>query len=83
MMDDQSGSDYWASATTVALKRMIDTESNGVKPGENIPEAARACVINVKIYTPESKVELRYRRPKHSPHLKHGSDEWESDIMSY
>ncbi|CAG7977181.1 unnamed protein product [Penicillium salamii] len=83
MMDDQSGGDYWASATTAALKRMIDTESNGVKPGENIPEAARACVINVKIYTPESKVELRYRRPKHSPHLKHGSDEWESDIMSY
>ncbi|OQD92557.1 hypothetical protein PENSOL_c040G07762 [Penicillium solitum] len=72
--------DYWASATTVALKRLIDIESTGVKPGDIIPESARAYWVNVKIQSEGSRVELRYRRP---PYLKHGSHEWEKNSINY
>ncbi|KGO52607.1 hypothetical protein PEX1_046290 [Penicillium expansum] len=75
--------DYWLSATAVALKRLIEVESAGVKPGDIIPEAARAYSVNVKIQSEESKVELRYRRPQDVPHRKDGSDEWEIDSMNY
>ncbi|KAJ5506018.1 hypothetical protein N7453_004975 [Penicillium expansum] len=75
--------DYWLSATAVALKRLIEVESAGVKPGDIIPEAARAYSVNVKIQSEESKVELRYRRPQYVPHRKDGSDEWEIDSMNY
>ncbi|CAI7674857.1 unnamed protein product [Penicillium palitans] len=75
--------DDWASAATVALKRLIDMESNGVKPGDVIPESARAYWINVKIHSEESRVELRYRRPPYESHLRHGSHKWEKNSIEY
>lgn len=83
IMQKRPGDDYWTSATTVALKRLIDVESAGVKPGDIIPETARAYLVNVKIQSEESKVELRYRRPQHMSQSKHGGDEWESDSINY
>ncbi|KAJ5945038.1 hypothetical protein N7516_005206 [Penicillium verrucosum] len=80
IMDKRPEDDYWASATTVALKRLIDIESTGVKPGDIIPESARAYWVNVKIQSEESRVELRYRTPQL---LKHGSHEWEKNSMNY
>lgn len=83
IMHKRPGDDYWISATTVALKRLIDVESIGVKSGNIIPEAARAYLVNVEIQHKESKVELRYCRPRYVPHSRHGGDEWESDSMNY
>ncbi|KAK9847502.1 Fungal transcriptional regulatory protein [Penicillium brevicompactum] len=75
IMDKRPEDDYWASATIVALKKLIDIESTGVKPGDIIPKSARAYWVNVKMQSEGSKVELRYRRPPYESHLKHGSYE--------
>ncbi|KAJ5479061.1 hypothetical protein N7530_004570 [Penicillium desertorum] len=83
IMHSRPGDGYWLCATTVALKRLIDVESTGVKPGDIIPKAARAYLVNVNIRTDESKVKLRYRRPQYVSHSKHGGDEWEGETMNY
>jgi hypothetical protein len=75
--------DYWASAATVALSRLIDIESTGVKPGDIIPQSARAYWVKVNIQSEESMVELQYRRPPFESLLKHGGHEWEKDSMNY
>ncbi|KAJ5515931.1 hypothetical protein N7527_007491 [Penicillium freii] len=80
IIDKRSEDDYWASATTVALKKLIDIESTGVKPGGIISESARAYCVNVKIQSEGSSVGLRYRRP---PYLKYGSQDWERNSMNY
>ncbi|KAJ5159274.1 Protein of unknown function DUF3468 [Penicillium coprophilum] len=78
-----TGDDYWVSATTLALKRLISIESRGVKESDTIPEAARAEFVNMNVQSGDSKVELRYRRPWNTSHSKYNSDEWESDTMYY
>lgn len=60
------------------LDKMIDLESNGVKQGDNIPEASRVDLLDVKIRSRESKVELRYHRPGDMLHSKKDCDKWES-----
>jgi hypothetical protein len=78
-----TGDDYWVSATTLALKRLISVESSGVEEGHIIPEAARAESVNVSIQSGGSKVKLRYRRSRCMSHPKNGINEWESDAMYY
>ncbi|OQE41417.1 hypothetical protein PENCOP_c005G00661 [Penicillium coprophilum] len=71
IMDKRREDDYWASATIVALKRLIDIESTGVKPGNIIPQSARAHWVKVKIESGEFRVELRYRgiEGRHTSHI--------------
>ncbi|KAJ5040795.1 hypothetical protein NUH16_011087 [Penicillium rubens] len=83
IMHRRPGDGYWLCATTVALKRLIDVESTAVKPGDIIPKASRAYLVNVNIRAEESKVKLRYRRPQYVSHSKHGGDEWEDETMNY
>jgi hypothetical protein len=80
LLDQWTGKDYWVSATTLSLKRLVYVESHGVKQGNNIPESARVDCIDVKIRTEESKVELRYHRPSHP---KKDCDNWEDESMYY
>jgi hypothetical protein len=61
--------DYWTSATTMALKKLVDIESTGVKLRDIIPESARAYWVNVKIQSEDIRVELRYRRPPYESNL--------------
>ncbi|CAG7920752.1 unnamed protein product [Penicillium olsonii] len=81
----RSSDDYWISATSIALKRLLDIESAGVKPGNTIPEASRAYLVNVKIQPNESKVDLWYRRPQNVSHSTHGDEGvgWEIDSIYY
>ncbi|KAJ5337327.1 uncharacterized protein N7506_005349 [Penicillium brevicompactum] len=83
IMHKRPGDDYWVSATTVALKRLIDVESIEVKPGEIIPVSARAYWVNVEIQSEKSRVELRYRRPQYVSQSKHDGDKWERDSAKY
>lgn len=80
LLDEWTGKDYWVSATTLSLKRVVRVESNGVKQGNIIPEAARVDCIDVKIRTDESKVELRYHRPSHP---EKDCDKWENESIYY
>ncbi|CAG8148581.1 unnamed protein product [Penicillium olsonii] len=83
ILDDEPGPDCWTSATSAALKRLIDAESSGVESGMIIPEAARVDLVNVKIRFEDSKVELRYRRSQYLSDPNIGSDGWESDTLRY
>ncbi|KAJ5512625.1 hypothetical protein N7463_002177 [Penicillium fimorum] len=83
LLDEWTGKDYWISATTLSLKRLVDVESKGVKQGDIIPEAARADFVDVKIRPEESKVELRYHRPQYMMHLENDCIRWESVSMYY
>jgi hypothetical protein len=78
-----SGNDYWISATAVALRRLIDLESHGVNQEDKIPEISRVTLLDVKIRSRESQVELRYHRPKDILHPKKNCNEWESESMFY
>lgn len=83
IMHKRPGDDYWVSATTLALKRLIDVESIEVKPGEIIPESARAYWVKVKIQSEKSRVELRYRRPRYGSQSRDDGEEWERDSTNY
>ncbi|CAG8234865.1 unnamed protein product [Penicillium salamii] len=85
ILRERSGNDYWISATSMALKRLLDIESAGVKPGDSIPEAARAYLVNVTIHPGQSKVELRYRRPQYVSDFTYSDEapDWEIDSMYY
>lgn len=79
----RAGDDTWASATSVALARLIEVESRGSNPEDIIPEPARAHRVEVKIESSSSQVQLRYRRSKSASQPEHCGDGWDRDFMEY
>lgn len=57
--------EYWDSATTIALKKLIEIESAEIKLRSIVPESARAYWVSVKIQSEDFRVEIWYRRPSY------------------
>jgi hypothetical protein len=54
--------DSWVSGSILALQELIKIESEGITPGEMIPEYARVENMRVDIHAKDSQVSIRYRR---------------------
>lgn len=71
----------WISATTAAVQRVIEIESNGVKQGDSIPQDARINSMNVKIVSDDAIVQLWYCKSRYRLDRKNGHGIWESDTV--
>jgi hypothetical protein len=76
----------WSMANTaLVIERMIQVESEGLIPGDVVPEASRIDPMRVEFLLGKPRIQTYYRRSHLS---KNGSEntakrDWESVIISY
>ncbi|KAH8703194.1 hypothetical protein BGW36DRAFT_287062 [Talaromyces proteolyticus] len=76
--------DIWVSGPILALERMVEIESEGIGPGENIPEASRVDSMSVVIDTKDHHIFLRYHR-SWLPNDTYGINDdglWQNELLS-
>jgi hypothetical protein len=79
--------DAWVSGSILALEEIIKIESEGIAPGEMIPDYARVDSMRVDIHAKDSQVSIRYRRSQLLPaelgNSRIISDEmWENKLLT-
>ncbi|KAL1968403.1 hypothetical protein VTN77DRAFT_1932 [Rasamsonia byssochlamydoides] len=62
--------------TAVVLERLIAIESEGLSPGEPVPEEARILIAQVKVIPSSPNIRLRYCRSVDPDGTKHWETEW-------
>ncbi|QKX54373.1 uncharacterized protein TRUGW13939_01459 [Talaromyces rugulosus] len=72
--------DLWVSGTITVLERLIEIESEGITPGEKVPESSRVDSVFADIRDEDSKLELWYRHSR-APGGNHEGF-WRSEILS-
>lgn len=67
LRDFRDHEDAWISGSILALEDIIKIESEGIAPGEMIPDYARVDSMRVDIHAKDSQVSIRYRRSQLPP----------------
>ncbi|KAE8139371.1 hypothetical protein BDV38DRAFT_51217 [Aspergillus pseudotamarii] len=76
---------WTSSGTAFVVSRMIAIESEGLTPGELVPERARICAMRAGALSDGSGIRLWYRRSQGGSSTQNDSkrDPWESEILPF
>ncbi|KAJ5365273.1 hypothetical protein N7517_008159 [Penicillium concentricum] len=77
LLNSCKASSPWVSSAIVALKKVIQVESHGLKRGDTIPDAARLQCIDVQVLMGGSKAVLSYGKSRH------GGMTWKGETLRY
>lgn len=76
--------DTEAYGTALVMRRLVEIESEGVAPGQLIPESARIDAVHVEFRPEESRIHLKYHRARFSERrdsINNSNGSWSSEFV--